>query len=290
MFVALVVKISPSAGPIPGHATTDDLVEAYAIRANASDSDTSCGLNLVVKVKNGLPSRTCTLGGLIIVNGAIAGLTAGHPFQTFDQHAPSDPAQVAEDLDNDESSEVSSEPFVFNEDDNDSNDTSSTSSLPLHADVDDSRADGDVSTALYNESPTLNSPFMDWQQPLHSVISSLLTEISISFGNKSCSDHDWALLEDLPPAISSHFYRQTYDSSHHSTISETTPSGTCGSVVINVLGNGPRLGYLHSSPASMKVDMCVLEVQLITLEQALRKYLSHLTPESNHTANMAVSE
>ncbi|KAI4283164.1 MAG: hypothetical protein L6R38_002355 [Xanthoria sp. 2 TBL-2021] len=269
MFIALVVKISPSAGPVSSHATAIDLIKAYAIHAPPSGIDTSCGSRLTIRVKKGFPSRSCTLGGLIIVSGAVVGLTAGHPFRTFDQHASSDPAQVAEDLDDDESSGASSEPFVFNEDDDDTSDTSKASSLPLHVDVDDSRADDDDSTALYNENPTL-PPSTGWQRP-YSVICSVPTEKSTSFGNDH--GHDWALLKDLPLAIRSRPNWQTYTGSHHSTISEITPSGTCGSVVINVLGNGPRRGYLHSSPTSMKVGMCVLGVQLITMERALRRSL-----------------
>lgn len=271
MFIVLVVKISPSAGPVSSHATAIDLIKEYAIHAPPSGIDTSCGSRLTIRVMKGFPLRSCTLGGLIIVSGAIVGLTAGHPFRTFDQHASSDPAQVDEDLDDDdESSGVSSEPFVFNEDDDGTSDTSKASSLPLHVDVDDSRADDDDSTALYNESPTL-PPLTGWQRP-YSVICSVPTDKSTSFGNYH--GHDWALLKDLPLAIRSRPNWQTYTGSHHSTISEITPSGTCGSVVINVLGDGPRRGYLHSSPASMKVGIDVLEVQLITMERALRRSLS----------------
>ncbi|CAO1602443.1 hypothetical protein XANCAGTX0491_006052 [Xanthoria calcicola] len=142
-----------------------------------------------------------------MINGATAGLTTGYPLQTFEHHASLDPAQVAAELDEDESSEAPSEPFIFNEDDDKTNDTSSASSLPLHVGIDDSRAD-EVSTALDNESFILDPPLMSWQLP-RSVIFPLPTGKSTSFDDKSRNDHDWALLDDLPPAIRSRANRQT---------------------------------------------------------------------------------
>lgn len=274
MFVALVVKISPSAGPVSSLATTVVQNEAYAVEL-LSGISTSCGLSLFVKDKDGLSTQKCTLGGLITVDGVIVGLTTGHPFQPFDHHSSSDPAQVTDDLEFEESSETSSEPFVFNSDDNDTGDTGNTSSAssesrPIH--TEDAPAGFNESLSLHNKSTRVILPSLEWQLS-DLIICSLPSERSASFGD-TCRDHDWALLENLPPAVKSLPNKVTDNDLHNgSSIDGIASSGACGSVIISVMGIGPQLGYLHSSPASMKIGISVLDVQLITLEQALRKLL-----------------
>ena len=270
MFVALVGKISLSAGPISSHATTNDCIEAYAIYGETSNSYTSCGLSLIINVKNGLPSRRCTLGGMIVVDGTVVGLTAGHPFQSVDQHTSSCSNQVAEDLDDDANSDTSSEPFVFNEEIDDISSVSSTSSLPLHMDVDSSQDCGCVSTAFYDEESQTSYPFFD-RESLSQFRRSQSTNHSTLEGNSSRNRYDWALLDKLPWAIKVGVNRQTQTTSSLSSISETAPSGACGSVVINIQGDGSQSGYLHSCPSSIMVDSRVMEVQLVTLGRALRK-------------------
>ncbi|KAL8928296.1 MAG: hypothetical protein Q9172_000980 [Xanthocarpia lactea] len=268
MFVALVGKVSLSAGPVPSRTITNDLIEAYAIDWEGSNSDTLCGLSLVINVKNGLPPRRCTLGGMIMVDGKVVGLTAGHPFQLVDQHNSSCSNQVAEDLDDDANSDTSSEPFVFNEETDDINNVSSTSSLPLHMEVDSPQDCGCLSTALCDEESQTSSPHFQWQSPPR-FLCSQPTNHSTFDGNTSRNSYDWALLDELPPAIKVRVNRLTQMTSCVSSISETAPSGTCGPVVINIQGDGPQSGYLHTCPSSILVDSRVMEVQLVTLERAL---------------------
>ena len=272
MFVALVVKITLSAGPISSHATTNDLTEAYAIHTEPF-AHTSCGSKCAIKVKNELPHRSCTLGGVIVVNGAAVGLTAGHPFRSFDEHFSSISEQVTEDPDDDESSDASSEPFVFNDDDDHAVDTSSISSLSFHHDVYDSVAYNHESTGLYD------SDRWRWQPSSQVVYSHDMENITTPNGKASRNDLDWAILQGLPEAITSLANRQTHPTSQFSNISETAPSGTCGSVVINVRDDGPRLGYLHSSASSMKLYTSILKVQLVTLDRALCKRSRHMRYE-----------
>ena len=272
MFVALVVKINLSAGPISSHATINDSTDAYALYTE-SFAYTSCGSKCVMKVKNDLPHRSCTLGGVIIVNGAAVGLTAGHPFRSFDQHVSSSSNQVTEDLDDDGNSDASSEAFVFNEDADHAVDTSSTSSLSLHQDVHDSIEYNHESTGLYD------SHRWQWQPSSQVVCSHHFDNISTPNGQASSNDLDWAILPGLPEAITCLANRQTHSASQFSNIGETTPSGTCGSVVINVRNDGPRLGYLHSSASSMKFCTSILEVQLVTLDRTLCKCSQHVRYE-----------
>ncbi|KAL8889531.1 MAG: hypothetical protein Q9215_003185, partial [Flavoplaca cf. flavocitrina] len=261
MFVALVVKISLSAGPSPSHAKTNDLTEAYAIHL-APFPLTACGSSCFIRVKDGKPHRSCTLGGVIVVNGAAVGLTAGHPFRSFDKHVSSSSNQVTEDPD-DSSSDASSEPYVFNEDDDRADDKSSTSSLTLQLDVHDSVEYDDESTGLYV------SHQWQWQPSSQVVCSHQIENNSTRNGKMSSNDLDWAILQGLPEAIISLANRQTHPISQFSNMSETTPSGTSASVVINVQGDGPRLGHLHSSASSIKLYTSILKVQLVTLERAL---------------------
>ncbi|KAL8909682.1 MAG: hypothetical protein Q9171_004927 [Xanthocarpia ochracea] len=223
MFVALVGKISLSAEPVPSHATTNDLIEAYAIHGRTSNSDTSCGLSLIINVKNGLPSRRCTLGGMIVVDGKVVGLTAGHPFQSVDQDTSSCSNQVAEDLDDDANSDTSSEPFVFNEETDDISNVSSTSSLPMPMDVGSSQDRGCDSAALCEEESQKSSPPFDWQSPPRFVCSQPTNHSTLE-GNTSRNSYDWALLDELPRAIKVRFNRQTQNTLSLSTISETAPS------------------------------------------------------------------
>ncbi|KAL8653591.1 MAG: hypothetical protein Q9226_003785 [Calogaya cf. arnoldii] len=128
-FVALVVKISPSAkGPMTSSThTIPDQDESYALELMPGIS-TSCGLGLLLRSTTGRSQLSCTLGGLICVDGAIVGLTAGHPFQASDYHTPSDPFPAADHSDDGTPSEASSEPFVFNGDNDEPNDTSTLGS------------------------------------------------------------------------------------------------------------------------------------------------------------------
>ncbi|KAL8833565.1 MAG: hypothetical protein Q9176_007923 [Flavoplaca citrina] len=228
MFVALVVKISLSAGPSPSHAKTNDLTEAYAIHL-APFPLTACGSSCFIRVKDGKPHRSCTLGGVIVVNGAAVGLTAGHPFRSFDKHVSSSSNQVTEDPD-DSSSDASSEPYVFNEDDDRADDTSSTSSLTLQLDVHDSVEYDDESTGLYV------SHQWQWQPSSQVVCSHQIENNSTRNGKMSSNDLDWAILQGLPEAIISLANRQTHPISQFSNMSETTPSGTSGSVGFGITG------------------------------------------------------
>ncbi|KAL9039092.1 MAG: hypothetical protein Q9180_002736 [Flavoplaca navasiana] len=190
MFVALVVKISLSAGPIQSHAKTNNLTEAYAIHL-APFALTSCGSSCFIRVNDGQPHRSCTLGGVIVVNGAAVGLTAGHPFRSFDKHLSSSSNQVTEDPDDDSSSDASSEPFVFNEDDDRAVDTSSTSYLTLDLDVHDSVEYNHESIGLYV------SPRWRWQ-PSSQVVCSHQIENN-STPNAVRKDVPWAYMIAIRP-------------------------------------------------------------------------------------------
>ncbi|KAL8848300.1 MAG: hypothetical protein Q9221_006654 [Calogaya cf. arnoldii] len=268
-FVALVVKISPSAkGPMTGIHTTPDPDELYAVEIMPGIS-TSCGLGLLVRSTTGQSQLNCTLGGLICVDGAIVGLTAGHPFQPSDHHTAPDPMQAADHSDGETPSETSSEPFVFSGDDDEPNDTSSTSFIPSHVDSNSTSTPGEDTTVLTNG---ITFPFprlMEWRQS-NSTAHGYSVRSPQRSHDSACNNDGWALLDDLPLAVKSLPNKvELRDSCLDIPISGTASSNACGTVGVSVVGIGPQLGCLHSSPASMKIGTSFLDVRLITLERPL---------------------
>lgn len=80
MFVALVAKTPLSAGPVSNDGSTVKLGGSYAVQLLPSGVTTSCGLGLLISGADSRLRQYCTLGGLLVVNDEILGLTAGHPF------------------------------------------------------------------------------------------------------------------------------------------------------------------------------------------------------------------
>ncbi|KAL8791249.1 MAG: hypothetical protein Q9213_000206 [Squamulea squamosa] len=264
--VTLEVKLSPSSRI--SQCTTVAQVESNSVQVQPSAARTSCGSTVLISGQNGILQH-CTLGGLLLVNGKIMGLTAGHPFQDFHHNALADQAQVAEDLDEDESSKNCNEPFIFNEDDDNTLDVSGTSSASLDMNVESSPASANGSPHDYNESTALSSLPVDLQQPNADTPSSP-SRVLTPFNQIPFNDNDWALLEALPFDVESRPNNIEYlDSRHDIHINGIASTGVCGEVIIGIRGNSPQLGYLCSSPAAMKMGKSILDVRLITLEHVL---------------------
>ena len=143
IFVALVAKTHLSAGPAFDDKSMLALSESYAVQVEQSELTTSCGLKLSIRGADKRVQQHCTLGGLLIVDGRLLGLTAGHPFRKIDQHFVeqdlSEAGQVADSPDDERSSTTSNEPFVFNGDGDDgSNDDKHASALSLPENKEDS--------------------------------------------------------------------------------------------------------------------------------------------------------
>lgn len=281
MFVTLVAKTLLSAGPASNDGSTERLSESYAIQCLPPGVSTSCGLGLLINSVDSRLPQHCTLGGLLVVNGEILGMTAGHPFLKIRDNVikrePLEMAQAVEDSSDEESGTTSSEPFVFNDDDDgDANDdlTASTVSLGENADVASTPVDGPPH-GQYKASRPL-SPSMKWYLPQAALLP-VSTPREVSSIEDPLNDHDWALLEMLPPAVISRPNKISHIDLHHDILIERTVSGpACGEVTITIADIGLQSGYLHSSPATMKVGESVLDVQLITLESTLRKF--HFPP------------
>lgn len=211
------------------------------------------------------------------MNGKIYGLTAQHPFEAHiehrsAQHEPHDfqGVRLPED---EESSEASGEPFVFNDYDDDiSGDLSSASTVSLHSLADLSSTSIDDPTHGQHDISETFSSSVEWSQSFNVVVPLSTPQAASSF-EEPLGDCDWALLRKLPqPIITLPNKIARIDSSYDIIIEKTVSGSPHGEVTIIVAGIGEQLGYLHSSPATMKVDKSVLDVQLITLERILRKF------------------
>ena len=285
--VALVAKTPLSSGLASSNGSIVKLSESYAVQLLPSEAATSCGLGLLIGGVDNRLRQHCTLGGLLLINGEVLGLTAGHPFREIERNSMRsellEASQVGEDLSDEESGTISSEPFIFNDDDGDVIDNLSASTMSLHENsgVHSSSIDEPPHTQQEASRPFLSS--MKWYMPQAAVLPAS-TSIPVSSVEDPLYNHDWALLETLPPSVTSRPNKVAHNDLGHDILIDRTVSGpACGEVTISIAGIGPQAGYLHFSPATMKIDKSVLDVQLITLEQVLRKfYFSLRYNESVH--------
>ncbi|KAL8715346.1 MAG: hypothetical protein Q9225_006385 [Loekoesia sp. 1 TL-2023] len=274
MFVALVAKTPLSAGPASDNCSTVKLDESYAIQITRSGATTSCGLGLVVSDADSRLTQYCTLGGLLLVKGALLGLTAGHLFSKFKHNVMpwelSEAAKAVEDSSDEGGSTKSGDPFVFNDsDDDDTDDDSVTSGISFYENT-------RVSSSFINGLPCRQHENLrtflastEWHHPQAAILPAASPR-HVSSVEEPLNNHDWALLEALPSAVTSMPNKIAHIDQRSDILIEEIVSGrACGEVTVTVAGIGPQLGFLHSSPATMKVDDSVLEVQLITLEHVL---------------------
>ena len=282
-FIVLVVKTPLSAGPISDEDATMELSEAYAVQLLPPEATTSCGLNVLISGADGRSQKQCTLGGLLLVDGQIVGLTAAHPFSELEHNAirreSLRAAQTMEDSEDEESSAASSEPFMFNIHDDDDDDdryndsTASSVSFSENAGGRSNSIDG-PSQGQQDSSGALSSP-MKWYVPRTAILPASVP-VDVPAMDEQNGDPDWALLRTLPPAVTSLPNMIAHiDRRHDIPIQGTASSPANGEVAITIAGIGPQLGYLHSSLATMKVGESVLDVQLVTMERVLRKLPGH---------------
>lgn len=291
MFVALVSGAHLSAGPESKDDCTVELNEAYAVQLLPPWVATSCGLSLLISDTASRRRQRCTLGGLLVVSGEILGLTAGHPFPRIEniviQPGVSEEAQAVEDLSDAESSTISSEPFVFNDDDCGAGDDSLASTTSLYDNANVSLLSIAEPSDTQHEISAAIKPSMKWYTPRTAIIP-VPTPRQISTIHPPLHDHDWALLKMLPQAVTSRLNKVAHIPPRHDILIEKTVSGPAsGEVIISIASIGPRLGYLHSSPASMRVDESILDVQLIVLERVLRMSLIDPFSLPDHDLNFA---
>ena len=240
---------------------------------------TSCGLTMIINKPFNL--RRCTLGGLLVVNGKIMGLTAGHPFESSrgagyisNYSGPYFASHDVEDYNGDGGSNTSDEPFVFNDGTETSNDSTNGSKISLHEDT-SAACQQDYSTPpdpaeslellplsnLYCRDDLANLPL-----PLSALASP--TE-----GVRTCLD--WALIESLPAKQCTVPNKVTHvDPRDNLLIKDMTSGPVHGEITVVLADIGPQKGYLHASPVTLKVNQTVLDVQLITLEHNLSEFRS----------------
>ncbi|KAL8834533.1 MAG: hypothetical protein Q9170_003715 [Blastenia crenularia] len=271
MFLALVAETPLSAGPVSGIRCTTKLSESSAVLIAQFGATTSCGMGLLISDADNYSQQRCTLGGLLMVNGRLMGLTAGHAFLNINHKIAArelpEATQDVEDFSDEESSSISADPFIFNgSDDVDVADTIA-SGIFLHENFDI------VSTSAngHGQNGGLTPPPapMEWICPQAAILPTT-NPTHASPTEVPLNGHDWALLEELPSAVISMPNKiASFDQDHDILINETIRGPIWGEVTIATASIGPQQGILHSSPATMKVDENVLEVQLITMERFL---------------------
>jgi hypothetical protein len=267
-FIALVAKTTLSAGPALDPPDTTRLSECCAVLLGDSRG-TSCGHLLLVNGSNTQPQRHCTLGGLLVVKGKIHGLTAGHAFEALVEHTSAqreyDDAQDINLPEDEESSEASSDPFIFNDDDDDDDLSSiSTESSQSHASI-CSTPISSLTHGQYVHTIDL-TPSVTWPPLLNAIIPQSSSHNAQSFGEPP-GEYDWALLDILPRSIR----MMPNKVSSTDILVERTVSGSFDGQVA-IIGAEIQAGYLHPSPVTMTVDKSVLHVRLITLDRILRKF------------------
>ena len=278
MFIALVGKPSLSAGPVAGSADVLTLEYAYMVQRLPAQARTSCGQAILVNHSH--EQRLCRLGGLLLVNGNIMGLTAGHPFEP-----PSDADDasnysnlngniyVEEDLEADDTSDSSDEPFVFNEDGNGTDYSTDGSSISLQDNANDTSHPEHGTPSGPVEYPKIPPSSKEWHMPETASVL-LPTQSPVSSIEEVHTGFDWALLKSLSADRSPMPNKVVHvDPLCDLLIKDTASPPLYGGVKI-LLGNmGPQIGYLQSSSVTLKVNQIVLDVRLVTLEHTLRKFV-----------------
>ena len=269
MFVALVAKVSLSSFLASGRISIPPLSDIYAIPDEWPDLKTSCGLPLLATGAGTNLQQECTLGGLLMVNGQIVGLTAGHPFRKREHCVCPSGLEVEV-----QDEGPSAEPFIFNQDCEDEEDgwKAPHSSLPKETktpfnDQDESHEQREATNSL-----------LSWKFPIFSQKATLpcIASTQDVSAEDLVIEYDWALLEGLPQRIQSRPNLQPNEtdsthSDHDIYVTETVTGTTSGDVSIILTPTRSVTGYLHSSLTIMHSDQSIFEVQLVTFERVMRK-------------------
>lgn len=225
----------------------------YSLQHLPSYVTTSCGAKIFLRDGNKRPWRYCTLGGLLLVNGQVMGMTAGHPFLMNGGWPTS---LNEENADDDTSSTASSETFVFNmgTDETDRTDVPTKSSPTSW-----NQAREHISQTFLSQ---------NWRCE-ENVIHTQPTADNIGTDTDTYTSLDWALLKALPASI----IERPNQTCSGAAIEELALGSVYGAVSISLADVGPQSGYLHPSTVTIKVERWILEAQLITLDSVLRMCL-----------------
>lgn len=237
-----------------------------------------CGATLTSHPESKTSPAALALGGILIIDDAIYGLTAGHAFFDFGvakldtSSNETDRSSSESDNDLDEWLDDPSNPFVFKEDDESFQDASTVNNAltSISGDIvpekvsqilpDPPKAKQLKSTRLYDVTvltPSIN-PSQRGENTLH---------------HRNC---DWALVE-LPPDVPippNRYFKSTEEVPITRAVSDAArPSGL---VQVVLPDNQILEGHLRANAASYRVGSCLFDVRLIYLDEMLRKSSSSL--------------
>jgi hypothetical protein len=255
--------------------STSTYKATFAVETYLPSSSSYCGTVLSVPPSSGTAPATFTLGGTVIIDDAVYGLTSGHAFFDLERavdgqasEATSSSRSISEES-IDEWLEDPSNPFVFREDDTSSAEvsiseyTSANFSLPnLQSGVQQSfRNAPDIhkigDTSLYDVkvlAPSLAVQRAD----------------SSSVKPRNC---DWALVE-LPKNIPVPQNRYIEAGKEVPILGSVRAERPSGRVKIVLRVDHILEGHLRANAASYRVGACLFDVRLIYMDDPIREYFS----------------
>lgn len=271
-FIALVAKISLSARSVSEPNNAGAQRENFQTQVLESTTGKPCGLPIRITFEDDY-QRYCTLGGLLMVHDQIVGLTAGHPFLRGQQLQPAF-GQSPEDgedrvvLEEGEGSETSSQPYIMEPEECSDERTLFSSEMPASPGIIDSTKSIFYKHFDFHDNYFATAALGDnWSQSV-SVFHPLLNLISGGLG-QHC---DWALLENMPNAMTVLSNKFTFSEAGPEVFVEDTVSELHQAEVFTIMSNNDVVpGRLYPSPAGLNINGLNLNVQLLILEHVAGK-------------------
>lgn len=280
--VALVARVALSTSPVLTSDATASWEENSRSQILEGTAATSCGLCVRITFEDH-SQRFCMLGGLLIVNDEIFGLTAAHPFIRGQEHQPSsDLSQgsgrsITDSEDENEGDSVtSSQPYLTNFEESNDDQASSSASLPLFSNVPDAiqSLTHEPSYEPRHATSAASESRGTWSKPLNVIY-------SLSSSPKESSLHGWdgALLGDLPRSVATLPNKMGFSNDIPDSFVESIMLELHRPEVYVMISNTDALpGHCHSVSADIIFHGSISSVRLITLEHTVRKF----SPVRNH--------
>ena len=240
---------------------------SYSVGLPHGQINTACGLPVLVCDPRTDPVRYCTLGGLILLDGVLYGLTAGHPFISEQEVVSGETSNFGQDIvtaDLEGASEVSDDSF-FEDGDVFSESFSSPTEPATKEHIWQSSPQGPtkISQRLLSS--------VEWSKPRGVILPSRGLRRN-EFNKEAPRTGDWALLEWPLRSTTTPLHDVIHSGYNGQPSLQTMSTGSRqGEVYIKTVDLGLQSGYLHASPGSLMLENSIIDVQLITLEVILRE-------------------
>lgn len=232
-----------------------------------------CGRQIILLQPSEMTGEyTCTLGGVLVVDSKLYGLTAGHAFFSNPNPTTSSESRPSSSSDSiriiNESLDDLRNPFVFDEED--------TDSMGPHTDEDSASL---ASSLTGNQSEEVDTPSRvpgtkpdEW--PGISLPCTVVAPAAPSHSPRVARNCDWALVE-LPQSglvEANAYYDRGLGVEHRVSGSKTTLERPSGDVAVIFSPNNVVHGHLSPNSASHGVGPYLFDVRLVVLQEEIREY------------------